>query len=77
MKKKNEQTEREYTIKQIMELWMQNHPTTQISRTTIYNWAKKFGWILNPDRILVRQRMIINADKFDEFNANPSAFLEK
>lgn len=66
-----------YTVKEVLSLWEKNHPGSPISRQTVYNWAKKFGWTLNKDRVLYRQKIQIDAKLFDAFNANPQKFLEK
>lgn len=65
------------TIKEAMDLWNENHPTSPISRQTMYNWAKKFKWTINVDRVLYRQKMVLDKAEFMKFNANPSAFLGK
>ena len=65
------------TVKIALEQWNEMHPTSPVSRQTIYNWAKKFGWTLNNDRLLYRQKISLDKKKFEAFNANPSVFLEK
>lgn len=66
---------RTYTIKEITVLWAKRHPGNIPTRQTIYNWAKRFGWVTNPDRLITQHKMIIDAEKFDEFNEDPYRFL--
>lgn len=64
-----------YTVTEALQLWEGKHPGNAPTRQTFYNWVKRFQWCLNSDRIISRQKMLIDADRFDEFNQDPYKFL--
>lgn len=59
-----------YTVNQVMERWNCEFPDQPISRQTIYNWSQKYGWIMNPNRILIRQKIQLDVAKVDNFFLN-------
>lgn len=67
---------REYTVKEAMALWEEKNGC-KVSCTTLHKWAKKFGWVLNENRVVTLQPVKINANAFDKFLANPGALLKK
>lgn len=66
----------EYTVKEVMDLWNNKYPEQKVCRQTIHNWSHRFGWVKNADRILTRQKMILDGEKVNQFLENPNQFLK-
>lgn len=64
-----------YTIKQVFDRWNERFPDQKISRQTVHNWAKRFNWGVNNNRVIMKQKLYLDAAKVDAFFADPRKFL--
>ena len=64
-----------FTIKDAYDAWNNAHPDSPVTASAIRGWARRFGWILNDNRLIKKQRIYLDASKFDKFNKTPQEFL--
>ena len=65
-----------FTIKDAFDSWNKVHPDCPVTASAIRGWARKFGWILNSDRLIKKQKIQLDASKFNKFNKSPQDFLQ-
>ena len=62
------------TITEAMKQWNEKYPDKPVSRQTFIIWSKKFLGKKEND-FLLRSKILIDIDKFNEFLNNPLKFL--
>lgn len=64
-----------YYLKDAYNDWMALHPKETITLQTIRNWAVRFGWVVNADRVVKKGKVEIDRKKFEQFNKEPQKWL--